>query len=241
MGRRRAELLAGVEHPGQPDTIDPRALLDEWRLMHMAREHHVGPILLDPLPELDVAEMALAAPAGRRLRRRRVMNPDPAPGPLGRRLGQLRADPGPYDRPVPPRAHGEQCVLEREGLAIADDPRSLGAPEPLCDPLAGLVPGIEVVIAGTDKEQRFAAEPREVFPDDDALCPPVDHRTQVEMIPGHDHDIKVPRRVEDPVELRQRIMQVGYEKQSHDRSRVQFGSMAEFEWRARAAIKGSNL
>jgi hypothetical protein len=27
---------------------------------------------------------------------------------------------------------------------------------------------------------------------------PIDHRTQVEMIPGHDHDIKIPRSVEDP-------------------------------------------
>jgi hypothetical protein len=49
---------------------------------------------------------------------------------------------------------------------------------------------------------------------------PIDHRTQVEMIPGHDHDIKIPRSVEDPIELRQRIMQLGHEKQSHDQSRV---------------------
>jgi hypothetical protein len=35
------------------------------------------------------------------------------------------------------------------------------------------------------------------------------------MIPGHHDDVEIGRHVEDPVELRKRIMEVGYEEQSH--------------------------
>ena len=121
MGRRRAELLPGIEHPGRPDAIDPRAVLDERRLMHVAGQNDVRPVLLDPLSELDIAEIAVAAPTGRRLGRRRMVDPDPPLGPLGRGLGELRADAGLDDRAVPPRADGEQRLVDDEGLAVGQD------------------------------------------------------------------------------------------------------------------------
>ena len=86
--RRPAGLQAGVEHPGFAEPVEPRAVGDEGRLMHMARDHHRGLVALDPLHEFDVAEEALAAPARRRIRRRRVMDPDPSLQPLRGGLAQ---------------------------------------------------------------------------------------------------------------------------------------------------------
>src|SRR6185312_3734745 len=105
--RRGAELLPGIEHPGVADAVDPGAVLHERRLMHVAAEHDVWLVFSDPLRKLGVAEIAGAAPADRRLVRRRVMDPDPLLARLPRSLGELGRDAVARDRPVPPRADGE--------------------------------------------------------------------------------------------------------------------------------------
>src|SRR4029077_16351922 len=40
-----AELLPGIEHPGPADAVDPRAVLHERGLMHVAAEHDVWLVL----------------------------------------------------------------------------------------------------------------------------------------------------------------------------------------------------
>jgi hypothetical protein len=101
--------------------IDPGPILDERRLMHVARQDDVGPVLIDPVPELHVAEISVAAPTGRRLGRRRVMDPDPSLGPARCGLGKLRADAGSHDGTIPPWADGEQRIVEHEGLPVGQD------------------------------------------------------------------------------------------------------------------------
>jgi hypothetical protein len=79
------------------------------------------------------------------------------------------------------------------------------------------------------EEGRISGAPKyfKVLFDDNTLGPSIDRRTQIEMVPGHDHDVEIARHIEDPVELRQRVMQVGYQKQSHDRPRIRIaGSKA---------------
>ena len=58
--RRTSGLQPGVEHPGRTATIEPRAIGDEGRLVHMARDHHRRLMPLDPLHQFDVAEKPLS-------------------------------------------------------------------------------------------------------------------------------------------------------------------------------------
>src|SRR5712692_4195326 len=78
MHRRAARLKTGVKHPGAAELIEPGAVGNERRLMHMARDHHRRLIAPDPLHQFFVAEKAFAAPTGRGIRRRRMMNPNPS-------------------------------------------------------------------------------------------------------------------------------------------------------------------
>ena len=119
--RRTAVLQAGVEHPGGAEPVEPRAVGDEGRLMHVARDHHRRLVLRDPLHQFDVAEEPLAAPARRRIRRRRVMHPDPALRPLGCGVAKLGFDAALDQRPVPPRTHREVGVADGEVVAVAGD------------------------------------------------------------------------------------------------------------------------
>jgi hypothetical protein len=61
------------------------------------------------------------------------------------------------------------------------------------------------------------------------------------MIPGHDHDVEISGGVEHPVELRQRIMQVGYEKQSQRSVPNSIWIEGKSEWTARAGDQGGSL
>jgi hypothetical protein len=80
VGRGRSELTAGVEYPGRTDAVDPGTAGAEGRLMHMPGKDQVGSVHGDPLFQFDVTEVALPVPADRCGFRRRVVDPDPAPG-----------------------------------------------------------------------------------------------------------------------------------------------------------------
>ena len=47
--RQWSRLIAGIEHPSVADAVDPRAVRNERRLVHVTRQHNVGPVSLDPL------------------------------------------------------------------------------------------------------------------------------------------------------------------------------------------------
>src|SRR5947209_19419380 len=89
--------------------------------MDMAGDHHRRLILHDPLHQLHIAEKALAAPAGRRISRRRVVRPDPSLRTVDRSITQLVGDALLDPWSIPPRAHREQRVADGHSLAIADD------------------------------------------------------------------------------------------------------------------------
>src|ERR1700682_5524522 len=103
MHRRAAGFAAGIKPPCAAEPIEPRAVGDEWRLMHVTRDHHRRLIALDPLRKFDVAEKTLAAPTGRGIRGRRVMSPYPPLQPSCGRLAQLVVDPLLDQRSIPPR------------------------------------------------------------------------------------------------------------------------------------------
>ena len=156
---------------------------------------------------------------------------------LGRGFGQLGGDAGLDDRTVPPWADGEQRIVEHEGLAVRRHALLLRPRQPFGDLLAGLVLGVEVVIAGADHELVLARETVEIFPHHDALRAPIDQRGEVEMVARHHHHVEVGSNIEDPVELRQRIMQVGYQEESHgaafDGAYRAFGGRNGRQWQDR--------
>jgi hypothetical protein len=75
------------------------------------------------------------------------MDPDPLLPRLPRGFGKLCRDAGTRDRPIPPRADGEQRVFDHERLAVGGNALGLPSAEPFGDLLAGLVGRIEIVIA----------------------------------------------------------------------------------------------
>src|SRR3954454_20049541 len=87
----------------------------------MAGDHHRRLVALNPLHQLDVAEKSLAAPTGRRIGRRRVMHPDPAPRPAGGSVAKLVLDALPDQRPVPPRTRRKECIADLQAVAVAGD------------------------------------------------------------------------------------------------------------------------
>ena len=119
-----------------------------------------------------------------------MVDPDPASGPLRRIGGELRRDPVAGERAVPPRADGEERVLEDERLAVGGNAAMAEVADPFRDLFAVAVARIEVVVAGTGDEPRLGAEKVDVFADHHALRPPVDQRAEVEMVAGDDDHVE---------------------------------------------------
>ena len=173
-----------------------------------------GCVALDPLRQFGVAEIAGPAPADRRLVRRRVMDPDPPLAAPRRRRLQLPGDVCPHDGTVPPGATGDRRVIESERLPVRENAVVQRVAEPTSDFLAVAV-GVEIVIAGADHELGLGTQPAEIFLHHDALRASVDERADVEMVAGHHHKIVLARPLDHPVELRQRVVQIGDKQDSH--------------------------
>ncbi len=65
VGRAGPDLAAGVEDPGGADAVHPGAPFAKRRLVNVPGQHHVWLVLMDPAPKVSIAEISLAAPAGR--------------------------------------------------------------------------------------------------------------------------------------------------------------------------------
>ena len=89
--------------------------------MHMAGQNHVGLVALDPLHEFSVAEITRAAPARRRIRRGRVVNPNPAAAMRGGGFLKLPADLFLDARPVPPGTDREEGIADGQTVAVMGD------------------------------------------------------------------------------------------------------------------------
>src|ERR1700754_615019 len=160
VGGRPSGLQAGIEYPGLADAVEPGAFRDEGRLMNMARDHHRWMVTLDPLQQFDIAEKALTAPAGRRVRGRRMMHPDPSLRPRRGCLAQLEVDARLRQRSVPPGTDGKERIADREIVAVAGNAERADVVDPARDLLTFGVALIEVVIAGAENDAGHAGETR---------------------------------------------------------------------------------
>ena len=187
--------------------------------MHVPGEDDVGLVFLDPLGQLDVAIGPAAAPAGRGLARRRVIDPDPRLL-LARGIAlELLGDRRPLGRAVPPGADREEDAADRHRLPVAHHVRHRA--HPAGDLLAVAGARIEVVVARADDQPRLRPEPGEVLADDHDLGTGVDGRAEVEVVAGDDHHVEVRGDARQPVELGQRIMQVRHDEEAHRKGSFQ--------------------
>jgi hypothetical protein len=95
----------------------------------------------------------------------------------------------------------------------------LRSSQPFGDLLAAGIFHVEIVVARADHEPGLRAQAAEIFPHDDGLRASVDKRGEIEVIACHHHHVEAVGNVEDPVELRKRIMEVGYQEKSHGNHR----------------------
>ena len=227
MRRRLAELLAHVEDPGVPDPVHPSPAGHERRLMHVARQHQRREELGDPVAQLLVAVGPPPAPADRAVARRRVMDPYPvprAPGGIPRHLrGDRRAGLG----ALPPGKAGEQRPADGDGLAVAHHARDPQPGQPAGDPLASRPFDVEIVIAGADEDPRHLGEPAQILGDHDDLRVLRHDAGDLQQIAGDHHGVVIRRNRQDPVELLQRIVQVGDQQKVHAGVRSVAGSARE--------------
>ena len=166
-------------------------------------------------PEVSVAEISLAAPAGRGLVRWSVVDPDPAllasqrvPSELGTHLISCAGT-------VPPGTDGEESVLHLEAVAIDHDLERAGPLQPPAALLIEAVEAIEVVVAGAHDELRTGPHPLEVCEEDHDLGGARRDRHDVDQVAGDHDEVELPRHRAHPVQLLERVVQIRYEKESH--------------------------
>ena len=142
-------LLAGVEDPGLAEPRVPRAALDPRRLVDVAAQHDVRPVLVDPAGEVVVGELAAAVVAEHGARpaasgRARSS----ARGGRLRRLGELVGDGLPV---AGPSHHGQ--MVNRVPSTSTDVPSTWMRSSPAACSHAGHLlavraRAVEVVVAG---------------------------------------------------------------------------------------------
>src|SRR6476620_1374519 len=92
-----------------------------------------------------------------------MMHPDPSLQPLRGGFLQLTFEALLHQRPVPPRAHREQGISDREIVAVAGDAELEDLADPARDFFALRAALVEVVIARAEDDLGDAGQQREVF------------------------------------------------------------------------------
>ena len=87
--------------------------------------------------------------------------------------------------------------------------------QPAGDGFVRGVAAVAIVIAGTDEEFRLLSEQPEVFFDDRDLHIRIERGAEIEQVTADGGHVEPSRLIEQPVELFQRVMQVGDKKQAH--------------------------
>ena len=149
-----------------------------------------------------------------------MMNPDPPAPDFWRLLRELRFHLRPRYRPVPPRTDGHERARQFQAVAVNEQsfrPRFLN---PSRHGLIRRAAGIAVVIARTDQQPRFLPDATQILFHHDNLHIEIQAGTQVQQVAADDDGIVVRRIGDQPVELLERIMEVGDEQHLHTSPRI---------------------
>ena len=127
-------------------------------------------------------------------------------------LGQLGGDRVTAVRPVPPRADRDERVTDEHGVAVGQYAATPSLLEPQSGAFAIGVLTVEIVVAGADDEAPGGVQQVEVLQHHHGLGVEGDSRGDVQLIAGHHHEVEVGRTSDDPIELRQGVVEVGDQK-----------------------------
>ena len=144
------------------------------------------------------------------------MDPDPSLQPRCGSLAKLAVDPLLHKRSIPPRTDREKSVADGQTVAVAGNAELADLADPSRDLFALGAAFVEVMISRAKDHFGNAGQQRQILPHHHNLSPEIDHRSNVERISGEDDEVEMWRRTEQPIELRQRIMQIGNDKTAHD-------------------------
>ena len=215
--RHRPDLSAGVEHQRRADAVDPGAVGHERSLMDVPAEHDVGPVLVDPPRRGPRRRSTACRSSSWAMRRAAVVHPQPAAtADEGGVVRQLTVDvvSGAW------AVHHGQTVTRSS--AVPNVVRSTKTPELLaaCQPAAPLVvlvARVEIVIARARDDRGLGGKPGEVLEHHGDLRVGLDDRRDVEEVAGDDDEVEVGGDGRDPVELLQRVVQIGHQQDLHER------------------------
>ena len=137
-----------------------------------------------------------------------MIHPDPTCRPVDRSSGQLLVDECPGQWAVPPRTHGEPHTVDVDGATVDDQTIGSEFAQPGRGLLAGLAGSVEVVITRRGEHQRVLGETLQVLGDDHDLHLQRRCTDDLEQVTGqHDH-VDVSCLLDQPVELREAVVQV---------------------------------
>ena len=194
-GRHRPDLAARVEDPGVADAVGPGAVGLERRLVHVAGEHDVGPVLRR---------------SSRRARRRRsragrssrsasraAASGTPRPSAPGAEPRRRRAALRPPRGPAGPSHHGQMVtsvspIEQRVAVGRHAGGARLGQPQRRL--LAVRVGAGEVVVARAHRDAAGRLQQRQVAQDHDGLRVERHRRADVEVVAGQHHEVEATAR-----------------------------------------------
>ena len=163
MGGDLPALVTAVEQPGGAALLGPRAAVDERRLVDVAAQDDVGPVLLEQPGQLRIAVVPGSGP-GQRALRGSVVHPEPRARPRARRPA-----------PAPPRGaasvsgpshHAHAVTSQPSTITLSPStttPRGAGVEDPRGGLLVARGAVVEVVVARAGHRGGPLGEPGEVL------------------------------------------------------------------------------
>ena len=112
--------------------------------------------------------------------------------------------------------HENECLSDGKCLAIADDTRDAQADQPAGDPFASWPLHIQIVIAGADEDLRRLRQPAQILRSYDNLGVLWDNGANLPADPRRSPPRRDPQQPINPVELLQRVVQVGDQQEVHE-------------------------
>jgi hypothetical protein len=115
-----------------------------------------------------------------------------------------------------PSHHGQTVnKVSPQAVAVAGDAEVADLADPSRYLLALGAAFVEVMISGAKNNPGDARQQRQIFPHDHDLGAEIHQRSNVERISGEDNEVELRCCAEQPVELRQRIVQICNDEAAH--------------------------
>ena len=118
-------------------------------------------------------------------------------------------------RAVPPRTDRKERVADGQAVAVAGNSDFTDLVDPSRNLLAFGIAFVEIVVSRAKNDLGDPGQKRQIFLHHHDLGAKIDRRSDIERVTGEDHEVELRRCTQQPVELRQRVMQIGNDEAAH--------------------------